>query len=83
MAVNENNVLLTGKTAAGDTNLLYPITKLDCVDGAEDLLHYGQTQELTDEQKAQARANIGAASESDISSVTAITTDQINALFSN
>lgn len=60
MAVYEKNVLLTAKDAAGDKHLLYPITKLDCVDGADDLLHYGQAQELTDEEKEQARANIGA-----------------------
>lgn len=62
MAVYENNVLLTGKDEAGNKNLLYPITRLDCVDGAEDLVHYGAAQSLTDAEKAQARENIGALS---------------------
>lgn len=37
MAVIEKNVLLTGKDADGNKTLNYPITKLECVDGAEDL----------------------------------------------
>lgn len=61
MAVYEKDVLLTSKDAAGDLALLYPITRLDCVDGAEDLLHCDSAQELTAAQMAQARANIGAA----------------------
>lgn len=61
MAVYEKNALLTRKTESGDTHLIYPITRLDCVDGAEDLLHYGAAQELTDDEMAQARTNIGAA----------------------
>lgn len=60
MALYEKNALLTCKDEAGNKYLLYPITRLDCVDGADDLLHYGSAQELTDEEKAQARENIGA-----------------------
>ena len=60
MAVFEKNTLLACKDAAGNTYLLYPITKLDCVDGAEDLLHYGAAQELTEAEQAQARLNIAA-----------------------
>lgn len=63
MATNEKNALLTYKDAAGDLNLLFPITRLDCVDGAEELVSVGEAQELTDNQKAQGRANIGAAAE--------------------
>ena len=59
MAVYEMNALLTRKDEAGNLHLIYPITQLDCVDGAEDLLHYGAAQDLTDEEKAQARENIG------------------------
>ena len=61
MAVNEYNALLTQKDAAGNKSLIYPITKLDNVDGAEDLLHYDTAQELTEDQQTQARSNIGAA----------------------
>lgn len=61
MAVYEKNALLTHKDEAGDKHLIYPITRLDCVDGAEDLLHYGAEQALSDDEKDQARTNIGAA----------------------
>ena len=61
MAVYEKITLLMCKDAAGNKVLLYPITTLDNVDGAEDLLHYGAAQVLTDAEQAQARANIGAA----------------------
>ena len=61
MAVVEKDVLIRCKDAEGNTYLLYPITRLDCVDGAEDLLHFGEAQELTDEEQTQARTNIGAA----------------------
>lgn len=37
MAVYEKNVLLTSKDGNGNANLLYPITRLECVDGAEAL----------------------------------------------
>ena len=60
MAVYEKNALLTCKDAAGNKYLLYPITRLECVDGAEDLVHFGAAQTLSDEEMAQARANIGA-----------------------
>ncbi len=60
MAVFEKSTLLQCKDAAGNVYLLYPITTLDCVDGAEDLLHFGE-QVLAEAEKAQARANIGAA----------------------
>lgn len=74
MAVHEKNVLLTGKNTAGDKTLLYPITKLDCVDGADDLLHYGQAQELTTAEKTQARENIGAQAAGDYAPASAIPT---------
>lgn len=61
MAVYEKNALLTRKDAEGNQHLIFPVTRLDCVDGAEDLLHYGAAQELTDDEMAQARTNIGAA----------------------
>lgn len=61
MAVYEKDGLISVKDASGNTYLLYPITRLDCVAGAEDLLHYGAAQELTEAQMAQARENIGAA----------------------
>lgn len=79
MAIVEQNVLLSQKDASGNRNLLYPVTKLECVDGSETLLDFGQAQTLTDAQKAQARANIGAAEAG--ASATAITADQISALF--
>lgn len=60
MAVYEKAGLQMMKDANGNKFLLYPITSLDCVEGAEDLLHYDAAQELTDEQKAQVRTNIGA-----------------------
>ena len=59
MAVYEKNTLLMCRDADGNKYLLYPITKLECVDGAEDLLHYGAAQDLTDGEKAQVLANIG------------------------
>lgn len=61
MAVSEKDVLLTGKDAAGNNILLYPITRLDNVDGAEGLVHHDLAQELTDTEKTQARSNISAA----------------------
>lgn len=72
MAVYEKNVLLTGKDKDGNNHLLYPITQLDCVDGAEDLLHYGAAQELTDEEQTQARTNIGAAKKATVDGETLI-----------
>ena len=60
MAVIEQNGLLSYIDAAGNTYILYPVTKLDNVDGAEDLLKI-VAQELTEAQKTQARGNIGAA----------------------
>lgn len=60
MAVYEKNTLLMCRDADGNKFLLYPITKLECVDGAEDLLHYGAAQDLSDGEKAQVLANIGA-----------------------
>lgn len=60
MAVYEKNTLLMCRDADGNKYLLYPITKLECVDGAEDLLHYGAAQDLSDGEKAQVLANIGA-----------------------
>ena len=59
MAVYEQIVLLSGIDADGNRYLLYPITTLDCVDGAEDLLHFDTVQELTEEQQARVRSNLG------------------------
>lgn len=59
MAVYEQSALLRCKDENGNEYLLYPITKLDCVDGAEDLVHYDKDQELTAGQKAQFLKNIG------------------------
>ena len=61
MATYEKNVLLTSKDESGNKNLLFPVTRLACVDGAEELVSFGEAQELTDDQKAQALTNIGAA----------------------
>lgn len=51
--------LWSGKDADGNKYLLYPITSLDCVDGADTLLDFGNAQTLTDAQIAQALANLG------------------------
>lgn len=59
MAVYEQSALLRCKDENGNEYLLYPITRLDCVDGAEDLVHYDKDQELTAVQKAQFLKNIG------------------------
>ena len=59
MAVYERSTLLRSKDDNGDEYLLYPITKLDCVDGAEDLVRVDKEQELTAAQKAQVLKNIG------------------------
>lgn len=59
MAVSEKNMLLTGKDSAGNKVLLYPVTKLECVDGADELLSFTERQELTDEQKQIALQNLG------------------------
>lgn len=72
MAVYEKSMLLRCRDAAGNVILLYPITKLDCVDGAEDLVHYGAAQELTDAEMAQARSNIGAAKKATVDGETLI-----------
>lgn len=61
MAVNEYNVLLSGKDSAGNTSLYYPVTKLECVEGADTLVSFGAAQELTEDQQTQALSNIGAA----------------------
>lgn len=66
MAVYEKDGLISVKDASGNTYLLYPITRLDCVAGAEDLLHYGAAQELTKDQMEQARENIGAAASTEV-----------------
>ena len=59
MAVIEKCGLWTGKDSAGNKYLLYPITSLDCVDGAETLLDFGNAQTLTAAQIAQVLANLG------------------------
>lgn len=38
MAIKESNVLLRRKNPDGSEGLLYPITRLDCVDGAQELV---------------------------------------------
>lgn len=62
MATYEKNVLLMSKDGNGDKNLLYPITRLECVDGAEEALakkadsdhtHDTITQDEIDEILAQ------------------------------
>lgn len=72
MAIQEKYGLLTYKDAAGNTNLLYPITRLESVDGAEDLVHFDTEQSLTDVQKEQARTNIGAAPKATVEGETLI-----------
>lgn len=72
MAVLEKNALLQCKDAEGNTILLYPITTLDCVDGSEDLLHYGAAQALTATEQAQGRANLGAAKKATVDGETLI-----------
>lgn len=59
MAIIEQSVLLRCKDENGNEYLLYPITRIDCVDGAEDLVHFDKDQKLTAEQKAQFLKNIG------------------------
>ncbi len=69
MAVNELSGFLKYKDENGDTNLLYPITTKDNVDGIDELeSDLAETvkftaQALNDIQKAQARTNISALSE--------------------
>lgn len=67
MAVNELAGFLKYKDENGDINLLMPITNVDNVDGMDDIesalnetVRFTE-QTLTDEQKAQVRANIGVA----------------------
>lgn len=66
MAVNELSGFLKYKDAAGNTNLLYPITVKDNVDGIDDIeAEVAESvkftaQALDNNQKAQARSNIGA-----------------------
>lgn len=79
MAVIEKSGFLKYKDAQGNTNLMYPITTKDNVDGMDEIDAHVASQDnphnvtadqigaisysaqsLTDEQKAQARTNIGA-----------------------
>ena len=61
MAVIEQNALLTGKDAAGNKTLLYPITKLECVDGAEELMSEDSfSQKLSEEITSLTTAEIDA-----------------------
>lgn len=60
MAVLEQNTLWMCRDESGNKYILYPITRLDCVDGAESLLRFDEAQKLTGEEKAQVLANIGA-----------------------
>lgn len=71
MAVYEKDALLVRKDAEGNKHLIYPITRLDNVDGAESLLQFAE-QDLADEEKAQARTNIGAAKKATVSGETLI-----------
>lgn len=59
MAVYDQYVLHTRKDQDGNKHLLYPITKLDCVDGAEKLLRFDESQKLSDAEKATAMVNLG------------------------
>ena len=60
MSVFDQNTLWMCKDESGNKYILYPITKLDCVDGAENLLRFDEAQKLTGEEKARVLANIGA-----------------------
>lgn len=66
MAVHESAGLIRYKDGDGNMNILLPITTKDNVDGMDEIeASLSETikfskQTLTDEQKAQARANIGA-----------------------
>ena len=65
MAVNEKSGFLKYKDEVGNTTLLYPITTKDNIDGMDEIeAELAESvkftaQALTDDQKAQARANIG------------------------
>lgn len=67
MATNEFSGFLKYKDGNGDINLLMPITTVDNVDGMDEIQEELSSavkfteQTLTDEQKAQARDNIGCA----------------------
>ena len=61
MAVTENNVLMTGVDSSGNKRLLYPVTTLDAVEGAEKVVRVDESQSFTATEKTQARTNIGAA----------------------
>ena len=73
MAVNEISGFLKFKDANGDTNLLFPITTKDNVDGLDEIENElanavkVTSQTLTEEQKTQARENIGAAPDGTVS----------------
>ena len=64
MDTYEHKGRLTYKDENGDLHRLYPVTKAECVEGlvvGESVLY--APQNLTDEQKAQARKNIGVGSD--------------------
>lgn len=64
MDTYEHKGRLTYKDENGDLHRLYPVTKAECVEGlvvGESVLY--TPQDLTDEQKAQARENIGVSSD--------------------
>lgn len=67
MAVKETSGFLRYKDSEGNSNLFYPITTKDNVDGLDELENElantlkVTSQTLTEAQKAQARLNIGAA----------------------
>lgn len=77
MAVKEITGFLKYKDDAGDINLFLPITTKDNVDGLDEIENElanavkVTAQNLTEDQKAQARLNIGAASDGVVPIVTA------------
>ena len=82
MAVKETSGFLKFKDANGDTNLFLPITTKDNVDGLDEIEDnlanavMVTAQELTDDQKTQARENIGAIDEKYVDDSVATKADQ-------
>lgn len=69
MATTELNTLMRAKNVLGNNMILYPITKVDNVDGLDEKLaskvvSYSDAQQLTDVQQSRARQNIGAGTSS-------------------
>ena len=59
--MTDNNVQMTGMDGSGNKRPLYPVTTLEAVEGAENLVRFDMAQTLTPAQQNQTRANIGAA----------------------